>query len=95
MALTFKDMKYITILESNNSDCPNVGTITNQDVESKFKEAIESHFDAEMISFSFVNEQIENLGDCINASPIDVLVRLDVDGDISEYEVELSETWLY
>ncbi len=32
-------MKYITILEQENNECPNVGTITIQDVESKFKEA--------------------------------------------------------
>lgn len=88
-------MKYITILESNNIECPNVGTITNQDVESKFKEAIESHFDATLISYSFVEEQVENLDDCISGVPIDVLVKLDCDGMDSEYRVELSQTWLY
>lgn len=88
-------MEYITILESENNECPNVGTVTLEDVNNKFKKAIESHFDAELISFSFVDEQIETLGDCINASPIDVLVKLDVDGDISEYKVELSQTWVY
>jgi len=93
--INFIEMKYITILESENNECPNVGTVTLEKIDTKFKEAIESHFDAELISTSFVDEQIENLSDCINASPIDVLVRLDVDGDISEYKVELSQTWLY
>ena len=89
-------MKYITILESENNECPNVGTITSPvDIENKFKGAIESHFDATLISYSFVEEQIENLDDCINGSPIDVLVKLDCDGMDSEYRVELSETWLY
>ena len=90
-------MKYITILEPNNdtSECFNVGTITNQDAESKFKEAIESHFDAEMIKYKFVNVYVNNLTDCIDGLPIDVLVELDVDGEKLEYEVELSETWLY
>lgn len=89
-------MKYITILESENYECPNVGTITLPvDIENKFKEAIESHFDATLISYSFVEEQIENLDDCINGAPIDVLVKLDCGGMDSEYRVELSETWLY
>jgi len=88
-------MKYITILESENSECPNVGTVTIENIGDKFKEAIESHFDATLISFSFVEEQIENLDDCISASPIDVLVKLDVNGEASEYRVELSQTWLY
>ena len=88
-------MKYITILESENSECSNVGTVTIENIGDKFKEAIESHFDATLISFSFVEEQIENLDDCINASPIDILVKLDVNGEASEYKVELSQTWLY
>jgi len=100
-------MKYITILESENNECPNVGTITLPpnylkithplyvDIENKFKGAIESHFDATLISYSFVEEQVENLDDCINGAPIDVLVKLDCGGMDSEYRVELSETWLY
>lgn len=96
-------MKYITILESENNECPNVGTITSPvdiiytkfHLENKFKEAIESHFDATLISYSFVEEQVENLDDCISGVPIDVLVKLDCDGMYSEYRVELSETWLY
>lgn len=93
-------MEYITILESENSECPNVGTITlnprnwaGLGIDNKFKFAVESHFDAKLISFSFVDEQIESLGDCINASPIDVLVKLD--GVEGECRVELSQTWLY
>ncbi len=104
-------MKYITILESENNECPNVGTISlpvdaktilrgfreemRLNIENKFKGAIESHFDATLISYSFVEEQIENLDDCISGVPIDVLVKLDCDGMDSEYRVELSETWLY
>ena len=87
--------KYITILEVGNEDCPNAGTITMDNAEKKFKEAIESHFDAELLSFSFVDEGITQLSDCINASPIDVLVRLDVGFEHQEFKVELSQTWLY
>jgi hypothetical protein len=88
-------MNYITILESENRECPNIGTITSEGVEQKFKEAIESHFDAKLISFMFIDKQIEKLDDCINGLPIDVLVALDVCGLESEEKVELSQTWLY
>lgn len=89
-------MKYITILESENNECPNVGTVTLEKIDTKFKEAIESHFDAEMIKYKFVNVYtVNDLTDCIGAAPIDVLVELNVDGEKSEYKVELSETWLY
>lgn len=86
-------MKYITILEEENSS--NVGTMTTDGIDEKFKEAIEAHFDARLISFSFVESYIKSFSDCINACPIDVLVKLDTDGDSSEHRVELSETWLY
>ena len=91
------ETKYITILEVGNEDCPNAGTITAEDAESKFKEAIESHFDAELLSFSFVDagEGINKLTDCISACPINVLVRLDVGFEEQEFNVELSQTWLY
>lgn len=88
-------MKYITILESDNNECPNVGTISIKNIEAKFKQAVESHFDAYLISFTFVDEQITELNDCINAMPIDCIVKLDCDGIESEYKVELSQTWLY
>ena len=88
-------MKYITILEVDNPECANVGTITTGNITEKFKQAIESHFDAELISYSFLNPHVKELEDCISAVPIDVLVILDVNGDHSDYVVELSETWLY
>ena len=89
-------MKYITIIELENNDCCNVGTISDSNIESKFKEAIESHFDAELLRYRFVNSMIfKNLNDCINGLPIEVVVVLDMDGDSVEYKVELTETWLY
>lgn len=87
-------MKYITILEAEGGECPNVGTITTENVEAKFKQAVESHFDAKMISFSF-GQQGMNLDDCLNSYPIDCIVTLDVDGENSDYRLELSQTWLY
>jgi len=68
-------MKYITILEAETTEYQNVGTITTEDIGNRFKEAIESHFDATLISFSFVDEQISSLEDCISASPIDCVVK--------------------
>ena len=88
-------MKYITILESENSECRSVGTISTEDTLEKFKRAVESHFDAKFISYSFVDEPIKELDDCINAAPIDVLVTVDQDGEDREYQLELSQTWLY
>jgi hypothetical protein len=89
-------MKYITILELGNEECANAGTITVENVEAKFKEAIESHFDAEMLRYKFVDtENVNSLIDCIDAVPIEVIVYLDILGDETEYIVELSQTYLY
>lgn len=76
-------MEYITIIEfavEGNHECANVGTIgvgCGIDLDSKFKEAMEAHFDAE-IGYSFVDENIEGLTCCINGKPIDVNVELDM-----------------
>jgi|Laugrespbdmm15sd_2_1035082.scaffolds.fasta_scaffold228425_2 hypothetical protein len=88
-------MKYITIIESNNTECPNIGTIAVGNLVNSFKKAIESHFDAKLLSYSFIDDGITELDDCINCSPIDVIVVLDVSGGEYDYKVELSETWLY
>ena len=88
------ETKYITILETEGGESPNVGTITNENVEVKFKQAVESHFDAELISFSLGQPEMK-LDDCLNSSPIDCIVTLEVDGENSDYRLELSQTWLY
>lgn len=88
-------IKYITIREVNNADCPNVGTITTVCTGRKFKEAIEDHFDAELITYSFEDKEISGLLDCIDSSPIVVTVTLDLGYETSECLVELSQTWLY
>lgn len=89
--------KYINILEAGNREAPNIGTIAvNGNMGVNFRKAVESHFDAEMLGYSFAGEDIERLDDCINASPIDLTVRLDGLGDgIAECRIELSETWVY
>ena len=97
-------MNYITILEVGASCCPNVGTIAVTKgltpierlvVDNWFKEAIESHFDAALMSYEFVDDHVEDFADCINARPIEVLVKIEGDGCESEHLVELSQTWLY
>lgn len=89
-------MNYITISESDSAKDSNVGTISSQEVESKFTEAIEAHFNATMIDYEFANPSIfNNLTDCINNSPIDVFVNLNIDGENFKYKVSLSQTWMY
>ena len=90
-------MKYITILDSTNNECPNVGTITTlgEDVNKKFTKAVESYFDAAIVKYSFIHPEVNKIEDCINSFPIDILVTIDVDGFEQEYKLELSETWLY
>lgn len=88
-------IRYIAIREVTNTECPNVGTITTLSTDRKFKEAIEQHFDAELITYSFVDKEITSLLDCIDSYPITITVTLDLGYEHSEYLVELSETWLY
>jgi len=89
-------MKWITIIEKGNNEAPNVGTISTNDLKGGFKKAIQSHFDADLVSYELIGDDIESLSDCINSCPIDVNVVLDVnDGDKEEYKVELSQTWMY
>lgn len=88
-------MKYITILESENSECKNVGTIKSTFANTRFKNAVEAHFDAKLVSFEFVDKEIKSLTDCIDASPIDVRIKLDTGGDGFDLLVELSQTWIY
>lgn len=89
--------KYITIREIDNIECPNAGTllVTLCDMNKKFRKAIESHFDAALVRFSFIHPEVESIEDCIDGMPIDILVTMDVDGFEREYKIELSETWLY
>jgi hypothetical protein len=87
--------KYITIIELDNKECSNVGTITTTNLEKSFSEAIESHFDATLIRYRFKDKDIKSLGDCIDAYPIIVIVDIDNFDEEVSYELELSETWLY
>lgn len=88
-------MKYITLLESESSECQNIGTITTQNIEYSFKKAIEAHFDADLVSFRYAEKEVLTLEDCINSNPIEVFITIDSLGERSEHKIELSQTWIY
>ncbi len=94
------ETKYITIRERDNEEAPNAGTISGMvvghDLDNLFQQAVESHFDAELLGISFPNPDVDNIRDCINACPIDVRVFMEgVDDEPGVYTMELSQTWLY
>lgn len=82
----------ITIIEVGNSEAPNIGTITGSNLEElteKFEDALMRHFDADLDSYSVQDEL--TLEDVENSSPLDVNIVI---GGL-EYQVEISETWIY
>lgn len=87
-------MHYIQIAELGNGECSNLGIISASNLD-KFKDAIEAHFDAEMVGYVFDDNNITSLADCINSYPINVTVVLDGGGAETHAYIELSETWLY
>jgi hypothetical protein len=89
-------LQWITVLEKDNEESPNVGTLqVNSNVKQSFKQAVEDHFDAELVKYSFDHPEIENLTDCISGCPIDVTVVIDADGIMEEYKLLLSQTIMY
>ena len=88
-------MKYITIIAQGNNEYPIVGTIPVEDVDQKFKEAIETYFDTQLIAVSFPGEDVSQLDDCINAFPIEVSATINVQGIHHDFRLELAETKLY
>lgn len=88
--------KYITIINLNDSECRNIGTVeANDNVLEGFKKAVESHFCGEMQALVFETQDAEDILDCIMSNPIDVTVEMNLDGEEAYYYLELSETWLY
>jgi hypothetical protein len=87
-----KNILAITIMEVNNSEAPNIGTITGsneKELVEKFTNALMSHYDADIDSCSIQDDL--TLEDVENSSPLDVKVVIDG----VEYQVEISETWIY
>lgn len=97
-------MYYITIIESENNcvtDAPNIGTLCiksldSEKVNDKFKDAIEAYFDAPLVSYSYMDEDVNQITDCLSATPIDVKVMIEgFGGENHPFLVTLSQTWLY
>jgi hypothetical protein len=87
---------YITLIERDNGECPNIGTITGCDnatiTRNAFK-ALESHFDAEVTGIRIQDGM--KFKDAENSPPLDATVSLNIDGDVSLHEIEIHQTWLY
>ena len=90
-------MLALTLLEIESDDrtCQNVGTIQYDDnVDARFKTAVETHFDGELVSYSFTDGH-SSVTDCFNAVPIDVDVVIKEGLVTNTYKVEVSQTWMY
>lgn len=85
---------YLTLIEVNNPECPNIGTISGSDEETlynKAKEAISLHFDAYIESITIQ----DGLGfmDLRNSPPLDAVVKLEFESE--QYNIEIQQTFLY
>lgn len=85
----------ITLIELDNTESPNIGTITSQtgDEEELFKKAIralESHFDAEVETMTIQDGFA--LGGVRNNLPLDAEVEL---VDYGAYRIEIQQTFIY
>ena len=83
----------ITLIEIDNNECPNIGTIvglTEEELLGKFTTAIESHFDGELTSFDIS----DGLGliDLKNSPPIDTCVTINCE---HSFRIELQQTFIY
>jgi len=88
----------IAILESGNTEAPMVGVISapvnaSFEFERKAKQALMEHFDADVIAIK-IQDGLD-FADVLNRPPLDATVLLDMDGDESEYQIELMQTWIY
>jgi hypothetical protein len=86
----------ITIMEVDNNECPNVGTIVGVnsiELMKKARRAITNHFDARLTSIKFQDDL--GIMDVKNSPPIDVYVTLDTGTDNVEYTLEFHQTYIY
>lgn len=84
---------YITLIECDNTDAPNIGTIhgiTDEVLKLKAIKSLESHFDSEVISLKI--EDGLNFTDIRNSPPLDGFVEL---SDGYEARIELQQTFFY
>jgi hypothetical protein len=88
-----KNKLAITILERDNYESPNIGTIvgaTEEELVAKATTAIESHFDGIVTSIRIKNGL--KFSDLKNSPPIDIYATID-----GTYEVvmDAQETWIF
>lgn len=92
----------ITLIEANNSEAPNIGTVVYITDDSNFmdriKQALEEHFDAEVKSFT-VQDGLSVFDVQNSTSPLDAVVVLDnnnnEEGSDIEMKIEIQQTWIY
>lgn len=88
----------ITLIELNNTEAPNIGTIvsetgSDEELRTKAIKAIESHFDADVISLTIQDGlDFESVR---SSPPLDATVVIDNIGEEFEYQIELQQTWIY
>lgn len=85
----------ITLIESGNSDCPNIGTIhcetgDERVLKSKAIQALESHFDASVTKID-IQDKLD-FSSVKNREPIDAVITLDND---TTYVIEIQQTFIY
>lgn len=85
----------ITLIELNNPECPNIGTIVSntedkEELNKKAVEALVSHFDSE-IDFIRIEDNLEII-DIKNSYPLDATVFFKEGGTA---EIQLQQTFLY
>lgn len=87
----------ITLIEKDNSECPNIGTVVGDDesiLRIRAVRALESHFDAEITSIK-IQDGLDFM-DIENSPPLDAIVGvLGFHGEEELYEIELQQTWIY
>lgn len=85
-----------TIIEKENPECPNIGTIRGFggiELSSKARLAIEKHFDAKVIDIKFPEGL--KFSDIKNSCPIDISVTLDTDVVEEKHSLQIQQTWIY
>ena len=91
---------YFNLMEVGNGDCPNMGVVetymdkefnlSDDSIDRKVKECIESHMDAEVVDMSKIDVM-----EAHQACGVEFEVTIDNNGEIEKIKVEVEQTWLY
>lgn len=94
----FLDFLAVTLIELDNLDSPNIGTIHSdigdeEELKEKMIEALETHFDAKVEKVEFDDSlEIKNVR---NSPPIDATVFLSTDLSEESYRIQIQQTFIY